>query len=108
MKSYCIKQKKVTDCVPGSEKYVTAKNGRTMMKCTCDKCRITKTKFVTSKKLIEPSQAWGNIFRPMDLGYELPNLTDQAEKRMRGEGTLSTVADTGTELFISVGSSLFG
>ena len=46
MKSYCVKQKKVTECVPGSERYVKAKNGRTMMKCTCAECGITKTKFV--------------------------------------------------------------
>ena len=46
MKSYCVKQKKVTECVPGSERYELAKNGRTMLKCTCAECGITKTKFV--------------------------------------------------------------
>ena len=48
MKSYCVKQKKVTECVPGSERYQKTKNGRTMMKCTCAECGITKTKFVKS------------------------------------------------------------
>ena len=47
MKSYCVKQKKVTECVPGSERYENAKNGRLMLKCTCAECGITKTKFVT-------------------------------------------------------------
>ena len=28
VKSYCVKQKKQTECVSGSEKYVKAKNGR--------------------------------------------------------------------------------
>ena len=46
MRSYCVKQKKVTECVPGSERYEKAKNGRSMMKCTCAECGITKTKFV--------------------------------------------------------------
>ena len=46
MKSYCVKQKKVTLCVPGSEQYVKTKNGRTMMKCICSECKITKTRFV--------------------------------------------------------------
>ena len=46
MKSYCVKQKKVTECVPGSERHVKAKNGRLMLKCTCAECEITKTKFV--------------------------------------------------------------
>ena len=46
MKSYCVKQKKVTLCVPGSERYEKAKNGRLMLKCICSECGITKTKFV--------------------------------------------------------------
>ena len=33
MRSYCVKQNKVTECVPGSERYENAKNGRLMLKC---------------------------------------------------------------------------
>ena len=36
-------------CVPGSERYVKAENGRTMMKCTCAECGIIKTKFINSQ-----------------------------------------------------------
>ena len=46
VKSYCVKQKKQTECVKGSEQYVKVKNGRIMLKCTCAECGITKTKFV--------------------------------------------------------------
>ena len=46
MKSYCVKQKKQTECVPGSEQYVTTKNGRNAMKCKCSECGITKFRFV--------------------------------------------------------------
>ena len=46
VKSYCIKQKKQTECISGSEKYVKAKNGRIMLKCKCSECGIIKTKFV--------------------------------------------------------------
>ena len=46
VKSFCVKQKKQTKCVPGSEIIVKAKNGRLVMKCTCAECGITKTKFV--------------------------------------------------------------
>ena len=46
MKSYCVKQKKQTECVSNSEKYTKAKNGRLMMKCKCAECGITKTRFV--------------------------------------------------------------
>ena len=44
--SHCMKQKKQTECVLGSEKIVTAKNGRLIMKCKCVECGITKTKFI--------------------------------------------------------------
>ena len=50
VKSYCVKQKKQTECIQGSEKYVKAKNGRLMMKCTCAECGITKSRFVSGQK----------------------------------------------------------
>ena len=46
MKTFCVKQRKMTDCVPGSEQYVKTKNGRNAMKCKCAECRITKFRFV--------------------------------------------------------------
>ena len=46
MKSYCVKQRKQTDCVPGSEQRVMTKNGRNAMKCKCAECGITKFRFV--------------------------------------------------------------
>ena len=46
MKTYCVKQRKQTECVPGSETYAMARNGRRMMKCKCAECGIAKTRFV--------------------------------------------------------------
>ena len=46
VKSYCVKQKKITECIPDSARLVQLKNGRFMMKCTCAECGITKTQFV--------------------------------------------------------------
>ena len=40
MRSYCVKEKRVTEYVPGSEQYVRTKNGRMMMKCQCASCGI--------------------------------------------------------------------
>ena len=53
MRSYCVKQKKQTECVPGSKQYVVTKNGRNAMKCKCSECGIIKFRFVkgtTGKK----------------------------------------------------------
>ena len=47
MKTYCIKQKKQTECVEPSG-YKTAKNGKLMYYCKCAECDIMKSKFVKS------------------------------------------------------------
>ena len=49
MKTYCVKQRKKTECVPGSETYAMAQKGRRMMKCKCAECGITKTRFVKGR-----------------------------------------------------------
>ena len=48
MKSYCVKQKIVTECVEPSG-YKTAKNGRAMFWCTCAECGIKKNKICFKK-----------------------------------------------------------
>ena len=45
VKSYCVKQKKKTECIEPSG-YIKTANGRLMFFCTCAECGITKTKFV--------------------------------------------------------------
>ena len=61
VKSYCVKEKKQTECVPGSELYVKTKNGRTMMKCICASCGITKAKFVKSQSKGSGIRSGGNV-----------------------------------------------
>ena len=46
VRSYCVKQKKITECIPDSARLAQLKNGRFIMKCECAECGITKTKFV--------------------------------------------------------------
>jgi len=49
MLSYCVKERKMTECIPSSEVIVKLKNGRNMMKCICQECGINKTKFIKNK-----------------------------------------------------------
>ena len=51
MKSSCVRQRKVTECAAGSERIVTTRNGRKMMKCKCVECDITKFKFLSKKEM---------------------------------------------------------
>ena len=61
MKSYCVKQKKQTECIEPSG-YKKAKNGKFMFYCKCVECGIMKYKFVknntfsggSSQRLLAP------------------------------------------------------
>ena len=43
---FCVREKKQTESVTGSEKYEKTKYGRLMLKTICASCGITKSKFV--------------------------------------------------------------
>ena len=70
MKSYCVKQRKQTECLPGSETYAMARNGRRMMKCKCAECGITKTRFVkgTTGKVTKTRSVKGTKGKGLLLG----------------------------------------
>ena len=74
MKSYCVKQRKQTECLPGSETYAMARNGRRMMKCKCAECGITKTRFVkgTTGKVTKTSSVKGTKGKGLLLGKNSP------------------------------------
>ena len=74
MKSYCVKQRKQTECLPGSETYAMARNGRRMMKCKCAECGITKTRFVkgTKGKVTKTRSVKGTKGKGLLLGKNSP------------------------------------
>ena len=74
MKSYCVKQRKQTECLPGSETYAMARNGRRMMKCKCAECGITKTRFVkgTTGKVTKTRSVKGTKGKGLLLGKNSP------------------------------------
>ena len=51
MSTYCVKQRKKTQCISGSETYVMTKNGRPAMKCKCAECGITKFRFLSQGEM---------------------------------------------------------
>ena len=46
MNVYCVKEKRFTPNKDGTDKVVTTKNGRKMLKVTCASCGNTKTRFI--------------------------------------------------------------
>ena len=46
MEVYCVKEKRHTPNVQGSEKVVITKNNRKLLKVKCASCGITKTRFM--------------------------------------------------------------
>ena len=71
MKSYCVKQKKQTECIEPSG-YKTAKNGRLMHFCTCAECGIKKTRFV--------SQKGGE--NPLGKAFEAAKIAEQITRKV--------------------------
>ena len=51
MLTYCVKQRKKTQCLPGSETYVMTRNGRPAMKCKCKECGIIKFRFISKGEM---------------------------------------------------------
>jgi len=46
MLTYCVREKKKTASLPGSETFLVTKNGRNAMKCVCSECGATKFSFI--------------------------------------------------------------
>ena len=53
MKSYCVKQKKVTECTEPSG-YKTTKNGKLMFFCTCAECGIKRPNLLKNRETKQP------------------------------------------------------
>ena len=61
MESYCVKQKKFTECME-PRGYKKSKNGKLMFYCKCTECGIIKYKFVkTSEGMRLESSAGGSF-----------------------------------------------
>ena len=109
MDVYCVKEKRFTPNVVGSEKITTAKNGRRLLKVKCASCGITKTRFISNKTQSGAALEGGNIFDPIFklTASALPKKKREelarAEKRMFGGGVFDTVGNTAAEAFFEYG-----
>ena len=121
MDVYCVKEKRFTPNVVGSEKITTAKNGRRLLKVKCASCGITKTRFISNKTQSGAAQEGGNIFDPIfkltrrGLPKKKREELARAEKRMfgggvvgvphtpSGSGVFDTVGNTAAEAFFEYG-----
>ena len=109
MLSYCVKQRKMTNCVAGSEQYVKTKNGRNAMKCKCVECGITKFRFISKAEmqgsgfdeLIVKGLASGakGLFNLGRRGASQAIKSDAAKKKFKeiGQRYLDQVIDSVTD-----------
>ena len=109
MLSYCVKQRKMTNCVAGSEQYVKTKNGRNAMKCQCIECGITKFRFISKAEmqgsgfdeLIVKGLASGakGLFNLGRRGASQAIKSDAAKKKFKdiGQRYLDQVIDSVTD-----------
>ena len=75
MLTYCVKEKKKTACLPGSETFLVTKNGRNAMKCVCSECGATKFRFIKGQN----GEGLGDILGTF-TGSLLKSGTDQMGK----------------------------
>ena len=50
VRSYCITEKKYTECVPKTEEIVQTSNGKYRLQCKCAECGNTKSTFIKRPK----------------------------------------------------------
>ena len=108
MEVYCVKEKRFTPNVSGSEKITTTKNNKRLLKVKCASCGITKTRFVSSGVWGLPHEG-GNLFETI-LKLSISGLPKKkrdefaaADKRIFGGGIFDTIGDTAAEAFIEYG-----
>ena len=76
MLTYCVKQKKQTECLPGTETFMVTKNGRNAMKCA--ECGATKFTFIKGQNG-QSGEGLGDILSTF-TGSLIKSGTDQLQK----------------------------
>jgi len=84
MLTYCVREKKKTAYLPGSERFVVTKNGRNAMKCACSEWGATKFRFIKGQN--------GDVKMGEGLGDILGTFTASLVKS--GTDQLGKVYDT--------------
>ena len=111
MDVYCVREKRFTPNVAGSEKITITENGRRLLKVKCASCGIIKTRFLSTQ---EGGNFMDSVFKLASRGLLKKQREDfaRAEKRLfgggvnptpQGSGILDTVGDTAAEAFIEHG-----
>ena len=110
MDVYCVKERRFTPNVVGSETFATTRNGKRLLKVKCASCGITKTRFASGvNPTPQNAQEGGNILDPIfkwtrsGLPKKKREELARAEKRMFGGGVLDTVGNTAAEAFFEYG-----
>ena len=72
METYCVRERKKTQCIPGTEEMVNMKGNRFMLRCTCANCGILKHSFVKQGVLLDVHKLIGKLPKTKG-GFTLPS-----------------------------------
>ena len=61
METYCVRERKKTQCIPGTEEMINMKGNRLMLRCTCANCGILKHSFVKQEGLLDVHRLIGKL-----------------------------------------------
>ena len=100
MEVYCVKEKRFTPNVAGSETFATTRNGKRILKVKCASCGITKTRFLSAQ---EGGNILDTIFKLGTSGLPKKKRDEfaAAQKRLFGGG----VNPKGSGIFDTIGDS---
>ena len=72
METYCVRKRKKTQYIPGTEEMIDMKGNRLMLRCTCANCGILKHSFVKQGGLLDVHKLIGKLPKPKG-GFTLPS-----------------------------------
>ena len=72
METYCIRERKKTQCIPGTEEIINMKGNIFMLQCTCANCGILKHSFVKQVGLLNVHKLIEKLPKP-NGGFTLPS-----------------------------------
>ena len=72
METYCVRERKKTQCIPGTEEMINMKGNRLMLQCTCANCGILKHSFVKQGGLLDVYKLIEKLPKPRG-GFTLPS-----------------------------------
>ena len=102
METYCVRERKKSQCITGTEEMINMKGNRLMLRCKCANCSILKHSFFKQVGLLDVHKLIGKLPIPKG-GFTLPShkytgpynplekQLDANDQRLPGQGPYNQI-----------------